>query len=687
MMKHTPARVLFFFIVWTAVLATACNKHKDPPERPEFFIPVMNKAWELVDSCLPTQAFAFLDSIYGRLDFIPGKYDRYRKYNFKAHHLIGIFRDYDAAHLYVDSMLLMLEGKEEVYTDDYLSSLLQKGYVCFHQNRYAEAFLYYHKGQMIARQYGSQCHYANLTASLGRMTYRQGKYREAIPYFHEAFVQAAHCDSNDFFNLIHLRQEQLTNIGLAYEQMKLYDSAILFYNRAMDFVTRHESRFPYESRSVDMARAVINGNRGSVCLKTGAYEKAEDLLKQSIQINSRPGYDHYDAALNEIKLAGLYLMTGRHAAAAQAIREIRAALDTVPFEEAELRWRKLVWRYHDVSGDTREAYRSYQDYIAFKDSFEAKRRELPGMSYQLIFDNHSKQYQIEMLQQDNRFKALYLMLATLISVMGAIIFLLVRRNYLQSKRNVAKLTTLNRQITGQNQHLRQALDALEESQLANTRIMKAVAHDLRGPISAMVGISDLLLLEGMNTPGAREMIEMIKTSGMDAIRFMEDLLHDSDNLPSETVALDELVDSSVELMRFRAAEKDQQLVTHLQPAYIQANRRKMWRVLNNLIINAIKFTPGKKTITVGMELRDDKVRISVRDEGIGIPDDIKNSIFDTFTSTGRTGTSGESSFGMGLAITREIVEEHRGRIWFDSEVGQGTVFYIELPVVPAPQPT
>ncbi len=684
MMKNTPFRFLLFFIVWISTLAVSCNKHKDPSERPEYFIPVMEHAWKLADSGLVIQAFTFLDNIYDQLDSPPGKYDRYRKYNFKAHHLIGTFRDYDAAHLYVDSMLLMLEGKEEIYINDYLSSLLQKGYVCFHQNRYAEAFLYYHKGQMAAREYGSQCHYANLTASLGRMTYRQGKYSDAIPYFREAFIQADHCDSTDFFNLVHLRQEQLANIGLAYEQMGLYDSAIILYNHALDYIARNAPHFPHEGRSVATARAVIYGNLGSVYLKTGAYEKSRQLLGQSIQINNQPGYDHYDARLNQIKLADLLLTTGRYTAAGHAIKQIRAALDTTPFEEAELRWRRLAWRYHDVLGDVGQAYRSYQGYIAFKDSFEAKRRELPGMSYELIFDNRSKQYQIDMLQKDNRLKALYLMLATLVSVMAVVIFFLVRKNYLQSRHNVAKLTALNRKITGQNMHLQQTLDALEDSQQAHTRIIKAVAHDLRNPISAMVGIADLLLMEPPDSADRKEMIEMIKTSGMNAIQFMEDLLHDSAGTPLEPVALDELIGYSVELMRFRAAEKNQQLIAHLQPVHVQANRQKLWRVLNNLIVNAIKFTPGNKTITIGMETQDGKVVVAIRDEGIGIPDEIKDSIFDTFTSARRTGTSGEPSFGMGLAITKQIIEAHNGRIWFETEVGKGTVFYIELPSAPRP---
>ena len=70
----------------------------------------------------------------------------------------------------------------------------------------------------------------------------------------------------------------------------------------------------------------------------------------------------------------------------------------------------------------------------------------------------------------------------------------------------------------------------------------------------------------------------------------------------------------------------------------------------------------------------------VRDRGIGIPAGYKNQIIDLYTDLGRTGTSGEQSFGMGLSISRQIIQAHNGRLWFESEQGKGTTFYIELPV-------
>jgi len=74
------------------------------------------------------------------------------------------------------------------------------------------------------------------------------------------------------------------------------------------------------------------------------------------------------------------------------------------------------------------------------------------------------------------------------------------------------------------------------------------------------------------------------------------------------------------------------------------------------------------------------VRISVKDHGIGIPPEMKDKIFDMFTEAKRSGTAGEQSFGLGLAISKQIVEAHGGRIWFESRQGKGTTFFIDLPI-------
>lgn len=113
---------------------------------------------------------------------------------------------------------------------------------------------------------------------------------------------------------------------------------------------------------------------------------------------------------------------------------------------------------------------------------------------------------------------------------------------------------------------------------------------------------------------------------------------------------------------------------------LAGSREKLWRVVSNLMANAIKFSPEGAVIEVSLENRGQYARIAVRDHGIGIPEGMKDKLFDLFTEAKRPGTAGEQSFGMGLAISRQIVEAHDGRIWLESQPGQGTTFFVELPL-------
>jgi signal transduction histidine kinase len=136
----------------------------------------------------------------------------------------------------------------------------------------------------------------------------------------------------------------------------------------------------------------------------------------------------------------------------------------------------------------------------------------------------------------------------------------------------------------------------------------------------------------------------------------------------------------VELLRFKAAEKNQQIVLEMieTPVELFISREKIWRVISNLISNAIKFSRPDSLIQVGITDAGKKVIISVKDSGIGIPHDIRDKVFNMFTDAKRIGTAGERSFGLGLSICKQIVENHHGKIWFESEVNKGTTFFVAL---------
>ena len=106
---------------------------------------------------------------------------------------------------------------------------------------------------------------------------------------------------------------------------------------------------------------------------------------------------------------------------------------------------------------------------------------------------------------------------------------------------------------------------------------------------------------------------------------------------------------------------------------------KFMQVINNLISNAMKFTPNGGCITISVEELENNILFSVADTGIGIPKQLQKVLFDKFTEASRPGLRGESSVGLGMSIIKNIVELHKGRIWFASEVNKGTTFFIEIP--------
>jgi len=210
----------------------------------------------------------------------------------------------------------------------------------------------------------------------------------------------------------------------------------------------------------------------------------------------------------------------------------------------------------------------------------------------------------------------------------------------------------------------------------------SVAHDLRSPLAATISITQLLKNADL-TDEEHKLLNLLETSSVQSLDMISDLLNintSSAHMKTELVELNSLVAYSISLLQFKAREKAQNLIYKGLNVTIEANSGKIWRVVSNLIVNAIKFSPIGADIEILMTKSDHAVLVKISDHGIGIPMDHREKIFDMFTDTKREGTSGEHSFGIGLAISKQIVEAHHGGIWFESEINEGSTFYVSLPL-------
>ena len=210
--------------------------------------------------------------------------------------------------------------------------------------------------------------------------------------------------------------------------------------------------------------------------------------------------------------------------------------------------------------------------------------------------------------------------------------------------------------------------------------MKTVYHDLRGPIGGITMAAGLMLEDPHHTADDEEMLAMIQTSGQDAISLINDMLQITSavEINKQPVYLPSMLEFSANIAQFKAEEKQQEIIVQSDPILFLLDEEKMRRVIGNLLSNAIKFSPiGGQIILKATEVANNLI-ITCEDFGLGVPEKEKELIFDMFTVAKKMGTNGEETFGMGLAICKQIVAAHGGQISCQPKTTDGTIFKIVL---------
>jgi two-component system phosphate regulon sensor histidine kinase PhoR len=219
-----------------------------------------------------------------------------------------------------------------------------------------------------------------------------------------------------------------------------------------------------------------------------------------------------------------------------------------------------------------------------------------------------------------------------------------------------------------------------------------VSHELKTPLTAIQGFAETLLAGAIDDPQNRvRFLEIILEHSRRLARLTDDLLKlskmDADRLELEICRLSvrQFVESCVETAQRLAGEKDLRLSVNLQERLpdIVADRRRLAEVLQNLLDNAIQYTPPGGQILLSASAGGSEVTFTVSDTGIGIPQADQPRIFERFYRVDAARSREVGGTGLGLAIAKHLVEVHGGRIWVESEVGQGSQFHFTVPIFDA----
>jgi signal transduction histidine kinase len=251
------------------------------------------------------------------------------------------------------------------------------------------------------------------------------------------------------------------------------------------------------------------------------------------------------------------------------------------------------------------------------------------------------------------------------------------------KENILEKMHANEIIKEQNQKIKES-DRLKSEFIAN------MSHELRTPLNAIIGFSEAMQLKlfGDLTPKQEEYINDIHSSGIHLLGMINDLLDISKieanemNLYKNNFNVYRAVNEVNNIIKALANKKNIEITIECKDENIEiyADEQKFHQIMYNLLSNAIKFTDEGGKVEAGISTKKGNLVVYVRDNGIGIEEKYHGKIFAKFQQVDSSYTRKQGSTGLGLAITKELIELHNGKIFIDSQINKGTTFTFELPL-------
>lgn len=516
-----------------------------------------------------------------------------------------------------------------------------------------------------------------------------------------------------------------SNLGLTYQALKQYDAAMALFQQAIDIHTKNNNEigmaavmscigethllqqnpdsalFYFEGQlkiaesnghKKYMARALkgigeVHHNRGNNTEALRMLEKAMDLC---IEKN-----DNHLLIDIHISKALVFAETGRISEGENELQEALVLARKLRLPKSVYSIRKAYSALLNngmVNKEANEIFLGlFELYNSLYEDLQKETIKNENLQFQTSQSLEQAKAEINMQTATKR----YLFVIVFLSVLLA--FVLLWR--FQSKKLLyQKLQKKNLDIEREMDEKNRVLEALRnsEEELKNSNVVKdkffsIIAHDLKSPFNAILGLSELLY-ENHSQYGerqAREMVKLIRDSADRTLHLLENLLVWSQSQGKRMefrpvkLGLKLVVDEIFELQHSAARKKSIALANTVSGRQtVRADREMLNTVLRNLVSNAIKFTPDRGIITAGASEHSIPgfVVVWLEDTGMGIPEEMQDSIFGLANSETKRGRHKNSGTGLGLVLCREFVEMHGGTIWVESLPGEGSKFSFSLPL-------
>ena len=463
----------------------------------------------------------------------------------------------------------------------------------------------------------------------------------------------------------------LNNLGVSYFKKKVYEKAANYQNESLKLK---------ELAGDKSGMAYSYNDLGNIFLAGKKYEEALMYYSKSLEIRKQLK-DKFGIASVLFNIAEVQKAKGDVAISQTSFKSALDYALSIGNKRLEANIYRELSEINRERGNNDLAFTYLRKYSAVLDSVWSKETRDRILELSVIYDVDSKDHELriknlEIEKEQN--KTIYGYIVLFLSLVAIIVLYIRYSSVKQVKKQLEKV----------NKDIEEKSKALESAVKSRDRFFSIISHDLKSPFFGLKGLAEILAEDSDELTGEEKNLFLVKLNRTvkDIYMLLENLL-DWSRLQSkrmeynpEVFDLFEELSLSLFLLNQNAERKSIKLINAVpEGTIVLADRRMIHSVIQNLITNAIKFTYEKGKIEITAQSLENVVIVNVSDNGIGMPSEFKDKIFEIDSQTTSRGTNDEKGTGLGLIICKELIEMNGGQISFVSQENKGTTFTFTLP--------
>ena len=546
--------------------------------------------------------------------------------------------EYDEAYYYLTQGYRILQTYAKSSSDSlYMNIALHNvGRVFKELGQYEVALKHLRLSQKISEKIGDDEGKPYSLDEIGDVELRMGDYDSALYYLNISLLEGRKIiASNSLTSIKELQPKTFSKLAKAYLYKGDYDKAFAYYDSTYKV---------HDLTGNKLGIAEVELGRGTAFIKQGKFEEAMRYIEKAVSL----------------------------------AKEINArVLETSCYEQLSTLWEK--------KGDFKKSLDYFKQYKILGDSLFSNEMQQKLLRDQIGFETATRDDQIAALTRVEEIQKSELRKTEFIRNILVVVVALTAILLFTVYRSGQRRKQINALLLQHQEEMEKRSKELEQLNEVKDKFFSIISHDLRSPINALAGLMDLLDKGAIASHELPTAIKELRVRFNHTRSLMNNLLDwtvlqmDKMNLQAGNVQLHKLVEENIELVGSIQNKKIKMVNNVPDHAVGYGDSNTINLVIRNLMTNSIKFTNDGGEIEVSAEPKGKDWVISVRDNGIGMSEDIQKKLFDKINPYSTRGTANEKGTGLGLILCKEFVEKNGGRIWVESKENKGSTFWFTVP--------